>query len=135
MHGIMERIVSIDDIDDAVDVALREGDINALKAETLKAELRERLADTKVANWFDGSMPTVYTEDVIATADDEKRPDRIMIDCDGYTSIVDYKFGGKHNDNHKRQVAHYLALLRKANFNVKKGYIWYYTDNEIIPVE
>ncbi|MBP5366784.1 MAG: UvrD-helicase domain-containing protein [Bacteroidales bacterium] len=134
MHGIMEQIKTVSDVEMAVDKAVAGGDINVAKAAELKAELTAKLSGDKVARWFDGTMKTVYTEDVIAAADVEKRPDRIMLDDAGNAIVVDYKFGNLKQDKHAAQVRDYMGLLQRAGFSAPVGYLWYYSVGEVVEV-
>ena len=39
--------------------------------------------------------------------------------------VVDYKFGALETERHRRQVASYLALLRRMGYTEVSGYLWY----------
>lgn len=131
MHSIMSRIDTVADVDASVAKAVLAGEVSQAEAQGIAAELKQRLSEPPVAQWFDGSMPQVFTEVEIMSASATRRPDRVMIAPDGSAVAVDYKFGDKHRPRYEAQVKEYIALLRKAGFQSVRGYLWYYGSNEV----
>ena len=62
-----------------------------------------------------------------------QRPDRVM-ERNGETVVVDYKFGAPHRRHHE-QVQQYCALLTQMGRRNVRGFIWYVYTGRIDPVE
>jgi len=143
LHNIMENIISVDDIDSAVDNAVLDGAIDSSKAIKLKNTLRRRINDVKSYGWFERERSDVYTETTFLTNSDDMRPDRIVKQEDGTYSIIDYKFGftvdpnadDEQNNKYHEQVRQYMSTLQKAGFGSVKGYLWYFNKNVIIEIK
>ncbi|HYW96231.1 MAG TPA: Dna2/Cas4 domain-containing protein, partial [Bacteroidales bacterium] len=58
------------------------------------------------------------------------RPDRVVY-LDNGVEIVDYKFGLKTEDSHKRQVREYMDALAEIETCSIKGFVWYVTTGKI----
>ena len=93
----------------------------------------------QAADWFAPGW-RLYNECTILTRDPndpnkmkEYRPDRVM-ERNGRFVVVDFKFAAP-NDEHKRQVATYMALLRQMGNSNVKGYLWYVYSNKIVEIE
>ena len=82
--------------------------------------------DPLVHGWFDGSWTEVRNEHEIIVPGDAsvRRPDRVMT-RGTEAVVVDYKFGALETERHRRQVASYLALLRRMGYTEVSGYLWY----------
>ena len=100
--------------------------------------LQKRLESPKVREWFSPRWQ-VFNECGILSLDPltgkqvTHRPDRVM--TDGLeTVVVDFKFATP-KEEHKRQVATYMSLLRQMDNSNVRGYLWYVYSNKIVEVE
>ena len=62
------------------------------------------------------------------------RPDRILLDRDKVT-VVDFKFGKGESEKYRKQVGHYMSLLKEMRYKQVEGYIWYASLGKIIQIE
>lgn len=134
MHSLLASVTTADDIDKVVGDAVTDGLVLEADAPRVVAELRERMSEPDVAQWFDGSMTDVWAETTMAGPDRRLRPDRIMRSGDGRTVVVDYKFGRTERREHAQQVRLYVEWLREAGFANVEAHLWYYTLGKVVRV-
>ena len=134
LHSVLSAIETAGDVDTQLrrlemdGVLLRDSDL----AHKMAGLLRQRIADERVAEWFDGSW-AVFNECPIVDIDPdsgfvrEARPDRVMLK-DGAAVVVDYKFASR-QDTHCAQVKKYMQLLSAMGYAPVRGYLWYVYNN------
>jgi hypothetical protein len=136
MHSIMERVRTVDDIDRAVAKAVYSGELREKDRERVTTDLQTKIAsDVLSKSWFDGSMQRVFIERTIMSEGRDYRPDRVMIDKENKTIVVDYKFGKQHSPKYVSQVRGYMQLLSQVGHDIRCGYLWYVEENKIERVE
>lgn len=136
LHNIFSSIKTIDDIDGALLQLQQEGVIydEEITSEKIILMLRDRLSDTRVANWFSGHWQ-LFNECTILLLDEqtgtlkERRPDRVMTDGEQMV-VVDFKFG-RPRDEYKIQVREYMELLASMGYKNITGYLWFVYSNKI----
>lgn len=139
-HAIFENINVVDDVEMAVNTLLAKGETEWMTAGELVSEIREKITNPTVADWYSGNCE-VFNEFNIIVPDSKgeklKRPDRVMVYGDEIV-ILDYKFGAeKYEEKYSDQVRRYASLISQIKgFENKKisMYIWYYFRNEIVKV-
>lgn len=112
LHGILQFVKTKEDVERAINKAVRMGLISSKEVGPKKEELEGIVNNPLVSELFDGSYPVVWNERTII-ADKNYRPDRIM-EKDGELLVVDYKFGEKH-DKYYAQIRNYVKLLKQMN--------------------
>ena len=112
LHGILQFVKTKEDVERAINKAVRMGLISSREVDSKKEELEGIVNNPLVSELFDGSYPVVWNERTII-ADKNYRPDRIM-EKDGELLVVDYKFGEKH-DKYYAQIRNYVKLLKQMN--------------------
>ena len=131
LHGILSSVVVPEDLPDAVEAAIQNGDLPlSMKAETLDL-LSGRLASVADRGWFSPEVRVRSEASILVPGGDEYRPDRVVLFPDGSVAVVDYKFG-KPEEKYKFQVRRYVSLYKKMGYQKVEGYIWYLEDNLII---
>jgi ATP-dependent exoDNAse (exonuclease V) beta subunit len=131
MHRLFERIVTLDDVDSAIDWMEREGD----NIDDLRSEVESILAIDGVADLFDARW-RVMNEAEIFDGEKERvyRPDRVMIDDEKReVVVVDYKFGEYTDEAHvkyQRQVGRYVRLIGEMGYDAR-GYLLYATERKL----
>ena len=100
--------------------------------------MQQRLADERVAHWFDGSCRLFKECNILLGRTDEGvvrtcRPDRVMQHDDTFT-VVDFKFA-RPAEAHQEQVRGYCQALRLMGHEQVQGYLWYLYENKVVPVE
>ena len=135
MHKIFEQVASVEQINIKIDQLAKQALITGEEAERLKSAVDRAMQDAVVREWFTSDWDDVKTEVDIITADNCRRPDRVMIKG-GRAVVVDYKFSNNINNRHDKQVAHYVELLRQMKqYDTVEGYVWYVPLGEVRRVE
>ncbi len=134
LHNVLSDIDTPDDLDWAfhkwqVAVGLDEN-----HTEEWKRLLEEALTQKDVQKWFVGYDRKLNEQKVIIDGGKLLRPDRVVVTADGYTDIIDYKFG-EEKTTYKRQVQQYVDVFRTLGFKKVRGYIWYFLSGEIVEVD
>lgn len=127
LHRILESVQRPEDLDQGVRAALSEGLLNPEQAQEAARMLAERIAAHPL--WFNGGR---NEGSVIDANGNEYRPDRV-IQRDGETIIIDYKFG-EESEKHIRQVGHYVELYRLMGYENVSGHVWYVPSDKVIDV-
>jgi ATP-dependent exoDNAse (exonuclease V) beta subunit len=124
MHQILSSIHTTKDVPDAVAHYLQAGIINREEASALTERLGDLTAMPEVSAWYDGSGRVLNEVEILAGKGKTSRPDRVII-TGRHAVIVDYKFGGKQDKRHHRQVENYMKLVRQMGYEHVKGFLWY----------
>lgn len=83
--------------------------------------------------WFDGSWTLHREQNILRKGNTPQRPDRVM-ERNGETVVIDYKFGAPHRRHHE-QVQHYCHLLSRMGRSNVRGYVWYVYAGRVEPVD
>lgn len=133
LHDILSEINTIDDLDDAVNRAVIQGDLKASEQEEAKRFLAKSIESIAERHWFDGTYEVLNEQEILIKNEETQRPDRILIG-ENETIVIDYKFG-KHDDaKYRKQVGDYMKNLGQIGLPGITGYIWYFKDNDIVKV-
>ena len=141
LHHVFSTIRTTDDITPVLQRLQAEGvlDLDDASADKLNLQrltsmLHDRLSQEKVSDWFSPRW-TLFNECPILTIEDgivtERRPDRVMTDGSQWV-VVDFKFA-RPDEEHLRQVRHYMELLHQMGHEHISGYLWYVYTNQIVP--
>ena len=140
LHEVFSTIRTTADIDQALRRLEMEGIVydSRMTRPVIENMIRKRLADPRVAEWFDGRW-TLFNECTILHVDPktnqvyERRPDRVI--TDGHqTIVIDYKFG-TYRDEYQQQVLDYMELLRQMGHENVSGFLWFVYSNIIREVK
>jgi ATP-dependent exoDNAse (exonuclease V) beta subunit len=130
MHELFQNIITVHDIETAVQKMVFEGKLGIAESEELKQSIMPYFLDTRVAEWFDGSWIVKAENDILIPGGRTIRPDRVLIKATTVL-VIDYKFGQRHLSEYNRQVALYAAHLKNMGYTDVKGFLWYVLLNEI----
>ncbi|MFR9503157.1 MAG: UvrD-helicase domain-containing protein [Rikenellaceae bacterium] len=135
MHKAFAEATSKEEIGERLTSMFLNGQINMREFAAITAKIEEALSTSPIKEWFEEQWDEIHNEHDIITprSSSFKRPDRVMIK-DGRAIVVDYKFGVREQDHHKKQVAEYMRLLGEMGYQKVDGYIWYIKNNKIIQV-
>lgn len=133
LHSIMEQVIVADDLPVAIRRMKIAGRLKGNDADEVEAFLKAKMADEKVAKWFDKDLDVITERTILCSDDKNRRPDRIVVSKEGDLEVIDYKFGEQLNDNYNtQQVRRYIKLLREINaedgspkYRSVRGYLWY----------
>lgn len=132
MHSIMENIVTEQDLDKALDIALSQGILSLEMREEAMLKIKSMFSAVKERHWFDGTYKVYRELEILEPGGSVKRPDRVLMGA--AAQVVDFKFGKKQEQSHIAQVDKYVSLIKEAGVAYVTGYVWYPDSNEIIEV-
>lgn len=143
LHSIMEQVIVADDLPAAIRRMKIAGRLKGNDADEVEAFLKAKMADDKVAKWFDKDLDVITERTILCSDDKNRRPDRIVVSKEGDLEVIDYKFGEQLNDNYNtQQVRRYIKLLREIKaedgspkYRSVRGYLWYVSLGIIKPVD
>jgi ATP-dependent helicase/nuclease subunit A len=130
LHEIFATIYSSDDIDKAVHKQYIHGRISKAEKDKYIPMIKDLLNDIQVMSWFSGDWQVLTEAEIILPGSILKRPDRIITN-NGYTVIIDYKFGLVREQEYECQVKEYTKLLLDMGYKNVEGYVWYVKLKEI----
>lgn len=133
LHSIMEQVIVADDLPAAIRRMKIAGRLKGNDADEVEAFLKAKMADDKVAKWFDKDLDVITERTILCSDEKNRRPDRIVVSKEGDLEVIDYKFGEQLNDNYNtQQVRRYIKLLREIKaedgspkYRSVRGYLWY----------
>ena len=133
LHSIMEQVIVADDLPAAIRRMKIAGRLKGNDADEVEAFLKAKMADDKVAKWFDKDLDVITERTILCSDDKNRRPDRIVVSKEGDLEVIDYKFGEQLNDNYNtQQVRRYIKLLREIKaedgspkYRSVRGCLWY----------
>lgn len=143
LHSIMEQVIIADDLPAAIRRMKIAGRLKGNDADEVEAFLKAKMADDKVAKWFDKDLDVITERTILCSDDKNRRPDRIVVSKEGDLEVIDYKFGEQLNDNYNtQQVRRYIKLLREIKaedgspkYRSVRGYLWYVSLGIVKPVD
>ena len=143
LHSIMEQVIVADDLPAAIRRMKIAGRLKGNDADEVEAFLKAKMADEKVAKWFDKDLDVITERTILCSDDKNRRPDRIVVSKEGDLEVIDYKFGEQLNDNYNtQQVRRYIKLLREIKaedgspkYRSVRGYLWYVSLGIVKPVD
>ena len=141
MHAILSQAVDADDITWRIDHSFEAGRLSAEQRDELKQVVEREFQREQVKEWFTEWDVVRNENDILisradASRDDKTgtlRPDRVMI-RGNRAVVVDYKFGMKQYESHRRKMADYMLLLKQMGYAEVEGYVWYLSMGEIVRV-
>ena len=136
MHRAFEQADDEAGIHEAVRGMQADGTLSEADAATLRQMIARALEHPEVREWFGGGWERVRNENeiIIPGRGSTRRPDRVMIDGRRVV-VVDYKFGLRDAERHRRQMREYLRLLGEMGYAPAEGYLWYVKLGKIEKVE
>lgn len=133
MHEIISSIQVLGDLAGAVEAKYISGEIDAGEKTEITGLLTHILSNPGIVEWYSGKYHVINETEVLHPAFGFSRPDRIMIG-DNEAIVVDYKFGEREEEKYKRQVRHYVKLIKEMGYNNVKGYVFYVKTGKVVEV-
>ncbi|QHI37620.1 ATP-dependent helicase/nuclease subunit A [Kordia antarctica] len=131
IHDVLAQIKYPPDIDFVLDEYISKGIIDDQQREKLSESINRVVNHPEIAPYFDQDN-TVYNEkDIISKAGKIMRPDRIVVNSNNETILIDYKTG-MHNPFYVEQVYEYADTLIEMDFKVTKKILLYINEEIII---
>ncbi len=130
MHELFSRINTCQDIDPAINSILMSGKISENESVDLSKLLHEKLKRNVIKDWFDGSWEIMKEREICISKNRIIRPDRVM-QKDNKIIVLDYKFGEEISDTYNKQLRYYIDSIKRMGYSEVKGYIWYFTLDDV----
>ena len=131
IHYIMGLIKTHDEVDTALDKALKAGEINKDEIDPTKVAILQIINHPELRKYFHADMAVFNEKDIITENGTILRPDRIAIKANK-ASIIDYKTGKK-DSRYKEQIYAYADALQDMGYEIENKII-VYVNEEIKPV-
>ena len=133
LHEILSYVRLPEDLENAVGIVLRNGDLTATEAEEALALLRQRITEVSESGWFRESADIILNEATLIDTDGEMyRPDRVVLEG-RKVAIIDYKFGD-HNPRYVRQLRKYSEIWKRMGYEHVSAHLWYVHTGEVMDV-
>ncbi len=127
IHELMASIYTYDDINRSIEDKFVRGEITFFEKDVLKDEIKNVVKHPKLFKYF-SSENKVYNERDIIYNGRLFRPDRITIDKEGLTSIIDYKTG-IYSDSHADQINEYGNILQEMGHVIENKILIYFDES------
>ena len=133
LHEILSYVRLPEELENAVGIVLRNGDLTAAEAEEALALLRQRITEVSESGWFRESADIILNEATLIDTDGEMyRPDRVVLEG-RKVAIIDYKFGD-HNPRYVRQLRKYSEIWKRMGYEHVSAHLWYVHTGEVMDV-
>ncbi len=130
VHFIMGLIETEKDVQKAMELVIRSGDLASEELELLKNKIYAIIEHPKLAPYYKEGLEVKNERDIITENGKILRPDRIVIQ-DSKATIIDYKTG-KQNPKYKEQLYSYADALKAMGYSIKNKII-IYINEAVIP--
>ncbi|WP_438710681.1 UvrD-helicase domain-containing protein [Aquimarina muelleri] len=126
IHDLMASIYTIEDIKKVIEEAYITGKIMFSEKEILYNEIKNIVEHPELCQYFSKDN-IIYNERDIISKGKLFRPDRIIIDKNNLTTILDYKTGS-HNVSYSKQIEEYAFLLEDLGYTIKDRILIYFNE-------
>ncbi|MEM6686155.1 MAG: UvrD-helicase domain-containing protein [Bacteroidota bacterium] len=131
IHDVLAQIKYPSDVEFVLDEYISKGIIDAQQREKLEVSISEVVHHPKIRSYFHQDN-TVYNEkDIISKAGKILRPDRIVVNPNNETIIIDYKTG-KHDPFYVEKIYEYADTLAEMGFNVTQKILLYINEEIMV---
>lgn len=131
IHDVLAQIKYPSDIEFVLDEYISKGIIDDQQREKLEESINQVVNHPEIISYFHQDN-TVYNEkDIISKAGKILRPDRIVVNTNNETAIIDYKTG-MHNPVYVEQIYEYADTLADMGFTVSKKILLYINEEIIV---
>lgn len=131
LHLVLSKLSKAEDLDATLEACHRKGLIEDEDRGLLRTEILKLLDEPQFLRYFAAKC---LNEKVILNAKGKKLiPDKIVC-FENETLVVDFKTG-QVLDEHQKQVAEYIAILREMNFPSVRGELYYTEHRKAVTVQ
>ena len=133
LHDILAQVRTPQELEGAVDAAVRDGRLDAAGGQKALALLQARIA--MHPDWFPAALDGVEIcneADLFNVDGSVERPDRVIL-RGRQAVIVDYKFGHE-EERYRYQLRRYAKLWHELGYDVVGAYVWYVEDDNKVTV-
>ncbi len=134
LHFIFQHIVTVNDIEKAVDKAILIGYILPSAKNEYVSLIKELIYQSEVLDWFNNQWKVYNERTLLVPGQHHYRPDRVLVK-DKSAIVIDYKFGNVEKTTYRSQVKTYMNYLLQMNYTHVKGFIWYVLLNKVEQID
>lgn len=136
LHAAFSAIIDYTQIEEPITRLFRSGaaQLEGITLPEVIEYVNQAISTPEARPWFSPENRVMNEQDILTSTTHTQRPDRIVFTPDGRVIIIDFKTGAQ-EERHKKQVQHYMKLMRQMSFSNVEGYLWYIEENQIIKVE
>ena len=136
IHSILSNIISIEDLDKAIDIEIRNGLLKPEEIEAVRSKILNIITHPNLEKYFDKNLVILNERDFIDQNGEVFRADRVIID-EQKVSILDYKTGVQ-DISHHSQIDHYANFFKNLGYQIDQKILVYLRndsdENEIVAV-
>lgn len=131
LHDVLSHVRTPSMLHKAIMRQVRKGAIPKEESAAIETFLSRELGRPEVKPWFEDTRHVVMEREVVFPQSPSQRPDRVVWRSDGFTDVIDYKFGAEHHGKYSSQVRGYMkTLIERGESNVR-GFLWYLDSGKI----
>ncbi|WP_109436343.1 exodeoxyribonuclease V subunit beta [Aquimarina sp. AU119] len=127
IHDLMASIETYQDVKLVIEEAYKKGEIAIDEKEILYKEIKNIINHPQLATYYSIDN-IVYNERDIISNGRLFRPDRVVVDKNNMTTILDYKTGAYHS-SHAIQLEKYTSVLEEIGHTIKDKILIYFNEN------
>jgi len=132
IHNILSRINIINDVNAALEVAIRKGLITEMEKPVLKKELENLFKIEGVADLFTDFDELKNERSILLSSGETYQPDRVVVK-NNTTYLIDYKTG-EQSPAHEKQINNYKSLLTQMGYKNITTYLLYIKSGKLVEV-
>jgi hypothetical protein len=133
LHWLLSKISTLDDVEAVMQEALLEGEINSEQLGPLSDKIRKLIAHPGLEKYFAKNAEIRLEAELITSAGELLRPDRIVISGNEAT-LIDYKTGQENNKTYFRQLEKYGQALLSMGYGQVKKILVYVDELQVVEV-
>lgn len=134
MHDIVSHIKTLEDIPQAVEQKISEGELGKEARDGTIRQLTDILSLPEVSYWYSGKYAILNETQVLHPDTGLSRPDRVMIGSNEVI-VADYKFGGLEEPKYTRQIRRYVKSIEEMGYHNVKGFIFYMKTGKVVQIQ
>lgn len=135
IHDLLSAIITINDIDNALELFLVEGRISNNQSQILRELLEKIITHPSLSPYYESGAEAANEKEIYTNKNESLRPDRINFLSKKQVAIIDYKTGKEH-PAHRQQIESYGNVLIDMGYDVKELLLVYIKEKiEVIQVK
>ena len=123
-HKIMKNVLSQDDINNVIDKAIMEKDININDKNTYERIINKIVSHKKLYKYYNKNIINKNETEILNKDGSISRPDKVSITKNNIYAIIDYKTGEKHKKHIKQLEEYEINLLELGAKRVIKNLVY-----------
>lgn len=133
-HELMAHIVTVDDIDRAISIKIKEGVLSQTLAEALKNTMQSLIMLPELYCYYNDTLEVYNEKPIILPGGQLLKPDRVVKKTDGSWGVLEYKTG-KTTPKHIEQIQSYASVLEQMGLQVSTKTLVYINELDFNVVE